>query len=207
MVIQMTRLILTTNDSGSGVLEGGGIADAVIPFGDRFVRGPLPSDAEIAQSFMPLSEGGGQVDDHPLARLYRKHLGDIDSRTGLVDLCERFDTIELWIDPDPNAQLILSWLLGYFRPHEKIVSKLFLVQADTRIGDHRSEEIAAWRIPAIKILKGHLEMAGLAWQAYRAPTPRDWFGFCRGMWACCRSFDRLSWHCWKNCPCARPVSA
>jgi hypothetical protein len=71
--------------------------------------------------------------------------------------------------------LILIWLLDYLRPHDKIVSKLSLVQVDTGIGSHLSEEIAAWRIPAVKILKGHLEIAGLAWQAWRAPTPRDWF--------------------------------
>ena len=47
----------------------------------------------------------------------------------MIDVCERFDTIDLWIDPDPNAQLMLIWLLEYFRPHEEIVSKLSLVQA------------------------------------------------------------------------------
>lgn len=94
---------------------------------------------------------------------------------GLVEFCASFDSIELWIDPEPNAQLILIWLLDYFRPHEGITSKLNLVQADTPIGSRPSEQLAAWRIPAIKILNGHLEIAGLAWQAYRAPTPRAWF--------------------------------
>jgi hypothetical protein len=138
----MKRLILTTNDSGSGALKGARIADAVIGFGHRFVWGPLPSDAEIATSLMPLSSQYGQTDDHWLLRVYRKHLGDINSRTGLIDFCEAFDAIELWIDPDPNAQLILIWLLDYLRPHEKIVSKLSLVQVDTPIGSHLSEEIA-----------------------------------------------------------------
>jgi hypothetical protein len=44
----MTRLILTTSDSGAGSLKGTGIADIVIPFGFRFVSGPLLSDAEYA---------------------------------------------------------------------------------------------------------------------------------------------------------------
>jgi hypothetical protein len=135
----MKRLILTTNDSGSGALKGARIADAVIGFGDRFVWGPLPSDAEIATSLMPLSSQYDQAGDHWLLRVYRKHLGDVDSHTSLIDLCEHFDAIELWIDPDPNAQLILIWLLDYLRSHEKIVSKLSLVQADTPIGSHLSE--------------------------------------------------------------------
>jgi hypothetical protein len=94
---------------------------------------------------------------------------------GLVEFCASFDAIELWIDPEPNAQLILIWLLDYFRPHERITSKLNLVQADVPIGSCPSEQLAAWRIPVIKILNGHLEIAGLTWQAYRAPTPRAWF--------------------------------
>ena len=44
----MTRLILTTEDSGAGCLKGTGLADIVLPFGLRFVWGPLPSDAELA---------------------------------------------------------------------------------------------------------------------------------------------------------------
>src|SRR6202171_6213785 len=44
----MTRLILTTDDSGAGCLKGTGLADIVIWFGLRFVCGPLPSEAELA---------------------------------------------------------------------------------------------------------------------------------------------------------------
>jgi hypothetical protein len=172
----MKRLILTTNDSGAGALKGARIADAVIGVGHRFVWGPLPSDAEIAESFMPPASSHDQTDDHWLSRIYRKHPGDIDQRTGLIDLGEPFDVIELWIDPDPNAQLILLWLLDHLRPCESIVSKLSLVQADTPIAGHLPAEIAAWRIPAIKMLDAHLKIAGLAWQAWRAPTPRDWLG-------------------------------
>jgi len=43
----MTRLILTTDASAAGSLRTAGRADIVIPFGLRFVWGPLPSDAEL----------------------------------------------------------------------------------------------------------------------------------------------------------------
>lgn len=172
----MKRLILTTDDSGAGGLKGADIADAVIPVGYRFVSGPMPSDAEIAASLMPLSSQHGGADDHWLLRIYRKYLGEIDRHTGLPDLCERFETIELWIDPDPNAQLVLIWLLEYLGRHPKIAAKLSLVQANAPIGSHEPEELAAWRIPAVKMLNDHRQTAGLAWQAYRASTPQDWFG-------------------------------
>ena len=61
------------------------------------------------------------------------------------------------------------------RQHATIASKLALVQADVVIGDHLPEELIAWRLPAVKILNDHLETASAAWQAWRAPTPQDWF--------------------------------
>jgi hypothetical protein len=50
-----------------------------------------------------------------------------------------------------------------------------LVQADAAIGDHRPEELIKWRLPVVKISSDHLATASAAWQAYRAPTPQDWF--------------------------------
>jgi hypothetical protein len=163
--VDMTRLILTTSDSGAGSLKRAGLADIVIPLGFRFAWGRLPSDAELAASLAPSST------QHPwLWNLYRRHLGENGkSDHGLIDFCARCDTIELWIDPEPNAQL------DYLRPHEAIASKLALVQADVAIGDHPPEELTKWRLPVVKILGHHLETACAAWQAYRQPTPQDWF--------------------------------
>ena len=167
----MTRLILTTSDSGAGSFKGIGTADIVIPFGFRFVWGQLPSDAELATSLAPSST------QHPwLWNVYRTHLGEnSESEHTLVDLCEHCERIELWIDPEPNAQLMLIWLLDYLRPHANVTSKLALVQADAAIGDHPSGELIKWRRPTVKILNEHLETASTAWQAYRTPTPQDCF--------------------------------
>src|SRR3984957_3044141 len=167
----MTRLILTTSDSGAGSLMGTGIADIVIPFGFRFVCGALPSDAELAASLAPSST------QHPwLWNIYRRHLGEnSESEQGLIDLCDRCEAIELWIDPEPNAQLTLIWLVDYLRSHGNIASKLALIQADVVIGNHPPEELVKWRLPTVKILNEHLETASTAWQAYRTSTPRDCF--------------------------------
>jgi hypothetical protein len=163
----MKRLIFTTSDSGAGCLRQPGIADAVMPLGSRFfLREPLPSDVEIANSL---------EEDDWLGRIYRKYARETDRRARIIDLCEPFEVIDLWVDPDPNAQLILIWMLEYLRPYEAIVSKLNLVQADVPIGNYPAEEVVEWRIPAIKIRNGHLEMASSMWQAYRAPTPQPWF--------------------------------
>lgn len=175
MGADMTRLILTTNDSGAGDLKEAGIADIVIPFGFRFVWGPLPSDAEFA-TLVRRPAQHDQPGDHWLWNLYRKHFGEIDkNEIGLIDFCERCETIELWIDPEPNAQITMIWLLDCLRRHGTIASKLALVQADAAIGNHRPEELVKWRLPSVKISGDHLETARTAWQAYRASTPQDWF--------------------------------
>jgi len=44
----MTRLILTSSDSGAGNLRQSGIADIVIPLGFQFIWGPLPSAGDLA---------------------------------------------------------------------------------------------------------------------------------------------------------------
>jgi len=130
----MTRLILAMDDTGAGTLRDAGLADIVLPFGFRLVWGPLPSDAEFVTAVAPRSAQHVQITDHWLWNVHRKHLGETGSNEiGLIDLCERCETIELWIDPDPNAQLTLIWLLDYLRHHAKIASKLTLVQADAAI--------------------------------------------------------------------------
>jgi hypothetical protein len=127
----MTHLILTTDDSGAGNLRQAGRADIVIPFGLRFVRGPLPSDAELATLLAARSAEHGPPGSHWLDFVYPRRLEEIGGKDlGLIDLCERCETIELWVDPDPNSQLTLIWLLDYFRHYAKVAVKLTLVQAD-----------------------------------------------------------------------------
>jgi hypothetical protein len=168
----MTRLILTTDDSGAGSLAQAGIADIVLPFGFRFVWGPLPSDTEVAAALAPRPTQHDQTIDDWRRNIYRLRPGETGSNEiGLIDLCERCETIELWIDPDPNAQLTLIWLLDYLRDHGNITSKLTLVQSDVAIGNHLPEDVATWRLAAVKILNDRLEQASAAWQAYGAATP------------------------------------
>ena len=72
-------------------------------------------------------------------------------------------------------QLTLVWLLDYLRHHARPSSKLTLVQADVQIGNCAPEELAGWRLPAVRILNDHFDAASMAWRAYRQPTPQDWF--------------------------------
>jgi hypothetical protein len=162
----MTRLILTATDSGAGCLIRAGIAEIVIPLSFRFVWGALPSAIDLEVMLGP-----GSLDHFP-----QRRLGEFHSKgMGPLDLCERCETVELWFDPLPNAQLILVQLLDCFRSHDKIISKLALFQANVVIGDQPPEALPEWKPLGVKIQNEHLVAANKAWQAYRQPTPQHWF--------------------------------
>jgi hypothetical protein len=158
----MTRLILTTDDSGAGCLMQTGLADIVLPFGFRFAWGPLPSAGDLATLLATRSAKHDPAAPHWMDN-FDGRLGEFHRKgLGLIELCQQCETVELWIDPEPNAQLMLIQLLDHFRSHGKATPKLTLVQADVVIGNHLPEEVAKWRLPAVKILNDHLQTASAA---------------------------------------------
>jgi hypothetical protein len=159
----MTRLILTSSDSGGGCLLRAGIGDIVIPLGFRFVWDALPSDARLEAMLGP-----GSLNHFPPHRLREFNPKEV----GPLDLCERCDAVEF--DPEPNAQLMLAQFLDQLNSRESIASKLTLFQSDVDIAEQRPEAISEWRPPGVKIRNEHLEAASMAWQAYRQPTPEHW---------------------------------
>ena len=171
----MTRLILTTSDSGGGSLKVSGLADIVIPFGLELVWGPPPSDAQLAQLLSARSTQRDAVFPNWIDVIRGKHREAVASKgLGLIEFCEECDTVELWVDPVPNAQLIMVWLLSCFHGHQA-ASKLSLVQANVMIGNKEPQNVARWVPPAVVVTDDHFDTAGLAWRAYRAPTPQPWF--------------------------------
>jgi|SRR5450631_2213016 hypothetical protein len=107
---------------------------------------------------------------------------------GLIELCQRCETVELWMETEPNAKLVLIWLLNYLhsRAEAAIIKNLVLRHVDASLGGATPEELARWRFPSVGVTNDHLEIATLAWQAYREPAPRAWFNLLpprRNLWA------------------------
>jgi hypothetical protein len=115
----MRRLVLTTDSSAAGGIGAAGLADFVIVLERRLVWGPPLSQAQYGAYFTARTtrEQGLHWQYHaPPHRLERSGGKEL----GLIEFCARYDTVELWIDPDPNAQLNQIWLLDFLRGHEHL---------------------------------------------------------------------------------------
>ncbi|WP_247984603.1 hypothetical protein [Bradyrhizobium sp. 186] len=172
----MSHLILTTNDLSAYRLQPTRLANQVVGFDLRLVPGMLPPEAELTTLVAPRSAKHDADGKHWLDHSCRAGVCRSTKRNdGLIEFCDRFDSIELWVDPQANDQLILVWLLDVLRPYKEVTSKLSLVQSDDRIANYRPDSLAAWKLPAFKMTDRHLALSSRAWQAYRAPTPEGCF--------------------------------
>jgi hypothetical protein len=167
----MTRLILTTNSSSAGCIVSAGLADLVIAIELRMVWGPPRSDAELA-AFLEARTTQPDSWLYSQPRQRRQLLGFKD--LGLIEACERCQTVELWMETEPNAQLVLIWLLDYLGPRAKTLG-IILRHVDVSPGETEPARLAKRKLMGVAITDDHLEIARLAWQAFRAPTPHAWF--------------------------------
>ena len=92
-----------------------GIADLAALFTFRFVWGPLPSPGELAThlgAHPDKPDPGIHWSDFTLGwdQSENKRFRDL----GLAEFCQHYETVELWFDNNPSAQLQLVWLLDYF---------------------------------------------------------------------------------------------
>jgi hypothetical protein len=145
-------------------------ADLAVDFFFRFGWGALPSLDELATYLGP-----GTPDIKP-----GDHWSDFASRwsqsksgsgrdLSLAEFCQQYETVELWFDTQPNAQLKLVWLLDYFRSYPETVARLKFRLVDRAMIELR--QLGKWLPPAVDVTEKELETASAAWQAYRAPTP------------------------------------
>lgn len=169
----MTRLILTADSSSAGCVVSAGLADLAVAIEPRLVWGPPRSDAELAAFWAARTTqrpDSHWLDSVPPHRCQKFGIEDI----GLIEACERCETVELWMETEPNAQLILIWLLDYLGPWAKSLG-IILRHVDVSLGATEPARLAKSKFMGVAITDDHLEIASLAWQAFRAPTPHAWF--------------------------------
>jgi hypothetical protein len=172
----VSHLILATNDLAADTLRQSGAANIALGFYLRFVSGKLPSEEQLLMGLERRSAKHCNPGDHWLDDVGRDYLQGFGTRDiGFFELCTKFDSIELWVDPQPNDQLVLVWLLDLLRPDKEITTKLSLVHTDDIVANYAPVSVAKWKLPAFKVTDNHLVIASRAWRAYRAETPEPCF--------------------------------
>jgi hypothetical protein len=155
------------------------LGDLAVDFFWRFVWGQLPSPDELAAYLGPRTPDHGPSQGSHWSdfasrwgRSKNKSLRDL----GLAEFCRQYETVELWFDTRPNAQLHLIWLLDYFRSYPETVARLKLRLLPSDMIVIPPGGFAKWRPPLVDVTEKELATASAAWQAYRATTPEACFG-------------------------------
>jgi len=157
-------------------------SDLAVSFFFHFIWGKLPSPDELTAYL-----GARTSDDSPAGG---RHWSDFASRWGqsenknlrdlsLAEFCQQYETVELWFDTRPHAQLQLIWLLDYFRCYPETLAKLKLRLLDQDLIRLYPGGLGKWRLPLVDVTEQELTTAGAAWQAYRATTPEACFDLLR----------------------------
>ena len=170
----MSTLILVTSDTGAGHLKREKRADRIQWFTHRLVTGPVPVEGPPETFFQrqrALYEADGLF--HEPWWFERENLDGTLARfapiwSRLPEVCREHDRIELWIDPDPNAQLVMVQLLAWLGTLPDIVPRLWLKQSDSPLGERRPGD---WVLPPRPVETANLMLARRAWSAFGATTP------------------------------------
>lgn len=150
-----------------------GLTEAAVTFLFRFAGKKLPPPKELAFYLAELTENH-ERGCHWSTYTYRWH-DEYFLDHSLFEVCDVFETVELWFDPAPNDQLQLVWLLDQLAPHPEVVAKLKLRIVDFDLLMEEPEELAVKKVVVRDVGKKELETASMVWQAYRAATPQACF--------------------------------
>ncbi len=142
------RLCLTCDDTAAGYLKahnaGYKTRPEIVSLPLRLIRTPLASQV------MKLDE----------ARVL--------SRVGAADRCE------IYVDPDPNSQLLMTLLLTKAHVAGLDCRKIHLRHGPLRWGHvEPGTPPDAVALP-VEVADTHMAAATAIWSAYSAPTPEDW---------------------------------
>jgi hypothetical protein len=147
-------------------------ADLAIHFPFRFVWGQLPSSNELAGYLGPGTpdlDSGGHWSDFALG--WKQSKGRAYRDISLATFCQQYETVELWFDTRPEAQLQLAWLLDHFSSYPETVAKLKLRALDLDLIGLFPGQFERLEPHIVDVTEHELEVASAVWQAYLEPAP------------------------------------
>ncbi|MGQ0685610.1 hypothetical protein [Bradyrhizobium sp.] len=153
----------------------GGFADLVFDLASfNFIWGPQPSSSELAAYLGPrTADPNSGTHWSGWGGLWSPNKNKKHRNLSLAEFCQYYETVELWFDMRPRAQLKLIWLLDYFSSYPDVAPRLKLRLVDRDMME--IHELGTWRPTVIGVSEREFETASAAWQAYRAATPEACF--------------------------------
>lgn len=142
----------------------------------RFIWGPQPSPDQVASYLGPRSPDqrrGTHWSDW--GSYWQQSENREHQDLSLAEFCQQYETVELWFDMRPAAQLKLVWLLDYFSSYPETVARLKMRVVEREMVGLHPNALSKWRPPLISVIEKDLATASAAWQAYRSPTPEACF--------------------------------
>lgn len=109
--------------------EDENLGDLQAVFFFHFAWGKLPSLAKLAAHLGPRTpDHGPRQGDHwsDFASRWNLSKAKYFRDLSLAEFCQQYESVELWFDTRPEAQLQLIWLLDYFSSYPKILARLKL---------------------------------------------------------------------------------
>ena len=177
---QRERLAVACGDSASGGIRAAGVADRVTRTSQQLVWGPVPlrdDPAEFLAARFATWDSDLGTGDQPEAwerDAVSPKLARHQGWEHQLAAFHEYDRIELWIDPQPNAQLQLLQLLDWLGRQDALVEKVFMMQGDDPIGGCGPFNIRNLRARVEKIGPHQFELATRAWHAFCEATPQAW---------------------------------
>ncbi len=152
-----------------------GFADLAVHFFYRFIWGPLPSAAELVAYLGPRGpEQHSGTHWSAFAYGWERSQGEAHRNLALAEFCLQYETVELWFDTRPYAQLGLIWLLDHFRSYPELRARLKLRMLNQDLIGIERLDLDKLR-EAVVVTEDDVATASAAWQAYCAPTPESCF--------------------------------
>jgi hypothetical protein len=171
----MKPLILTGYVMADFVKDG--LADIALDLAFfRFIWGPQPSPDQVASYLGPRSPDQRKGTHWSDWGAYWKQSENGKHRDlSLAEFCQQYETVELWFDMRPEAQLKLVWLLDYFSAYPEAAARLKMRVVDQEMIGLHPNALSKWQPPLISVIEKDIATASAAWQAYRSPTPEACF--------------------------------
>ncbi|WP_428356071.1 DUF1835 domain-containing protein [Methyloprofundus sp.] len=161
---------ITNGDSAVNIMQQAGIPGAFLPWQDVLHNGPVPDNLTIGA----LSRIRAQfIADCGWGNFTTIH-EDFIRRDKQLEAFEQYDKVILWFEHDLYDQLQLLQILDYLQQNPIYNATLAIICTDQYLGMQSPAELAALQHYEKPITAAQLQLASLAWAAFRAGTPEKW---------------------------------